>query len=79
MSMSNKKSTPKSTLSKGGLNLYNMKLKNLLSKRKYKYKVGNYHLDNINEIMCKDRNKLLVCTCTLCKSIICKYIAYRTN
>jgi len=76
---SNKKSKPKPTLNKGALNLHNVKLKHSLSERKCKCKVGNYHLDNDNEIMCEDGNKLLACTCALCKSTICKCVACRTN
>ena len=56
-----------------------MKSKHSLSEGNCKCKVGNYHLVNDNKIVCKDGNKLLVHTCTLCKSTIYKCIAYRTN
>ena len=76
---SNKKSKPKPTLHKGALNSHNVKLKHSLSERKCKCKVGNYHLDNNNEIMCEDGNKLLACTCALCKSTMHKCVACKTN
>ena len=76
---SNKKSKPKPTLHKSALNSDDVKLKHSLSERKCKCKVGNYHLDNNNEIMCEDGNKLLACTCTFCKSTTHECVACRTN
>ena len=56
-----------------------MKLKHALSERKCKCKVQYYHLDNNNEIMCEDSNKLLARTCAFCKLPICKCAACGTN
>ena len=57
-STSNKKYKPKLTSHKCVLNSHNVKLKHSLSERKCKCKVGNYHLDNDNEIMCEDGKKI---------------------
>ena len=73
------KSKPELTLSKGWLNLNNVKLKHSLSERKYKYKIRNYHLHNDNEIMCEDCKKCLTCTWALYKLTICKCVVYRAN